>query len=393
MTATSTSSDLFYDPYERSTALDPHPLLARMREEAPIYHNEELGFYAVTRYDDVERVLVAREQFISSRGATLNVLLADMQLPPGTLVMDDPPIHTIYRGLMSRMFTARRVSGLEDSIRAYCAELLDPLVGTGGFDLVRNLGAPVPFKVISLLVGIPEDDKEFVRGRLESFHTDEITVDEILGGSVFGDFIDWRVEHPSDDIMTTLMNVDFTDETGTERRLTREELLANINNVTLAGLDTTKRLIGWAGKILAEHPEQRRALVEDPSLIPNAVDELLRYEPPMLQLCRYVASDAEFHGVTVPEGSPLLAITTAANRDPAHFEAPNHFDVRRTGAHHFSLGFGTHYCLGQALARLEARVMLEELLARFPEWDIDEEGAVFTHDDLRGWASLPIVTP
>ena len=216
---------------------------------------------------------------------------------------------------------------------------------------------------------------------------------EVFDGEIFAEYIDWRIDNPSDDVMTQLLFAEFEDETGTRRRLTREELLAYVNIVAAAGNDTTRRLITWTGKVLAEHPDQRQLLVDDPALVPNAIEEVLRYEPPPLQNCRYVARDVEWYGRTVPAGSALAMLVPSANRDERRFDDPDRFDVTRKPGTIFTFGFGAHYCLGQALARLQGRIALEEVLARFPEWDVDWDNAKFVFDgDLRGWDSLPVLT-
>ena len=173
MTATATSSDLVYDPYDRETIVNPHPLFRRLREEAPLYYNEQYDFYAVSRYDDTQSVLLDRETFISRKGVTLDLFLADIEIPPGTLIFEDPPTHGIHRSLLSRMFTPRRVSSLEPDIRNLCANLLDPLVGAGGFDFVTDLGSQVPMRVIGMLLGIPESDQESVRDHFFNSRNDE----------------------------------------------------------------------------------------------------------------------------------------------------------------------------------------------------------------------------
>jgi cytochrome P450 len=307
--------------------------------------------------------------------------------------MEDPPAHTVHRKLLSRMFTPRRIAELEDRTRAYCVKLLDPLVGSKGFDFIHDVSKHVPTRVISMLVGIPEPDEDRVRDRFED--RENLDMDEVLSGSDFAEYVDWRVDNPSDDIMTQLLNAEFEDEHGVTRRLTRQELLAYVNIVSLAGNETTRLLLGWMGMLLSDHPDQRRILVDDPTLVANAVEESLRYQPVTLHVARYVARDVEYYGQTVPEGSIMTFVVAAANRDEEHFENPERFDVTRDSAHHFTLGFGTHYCLGQALARLEARVVIEEVLKRFPDFEVDYSSAVLRDGDveLRGWETLPVVIP
>ena len=277
---------LQYDPYDVAINADPYPVFRRLREEAPLYYNEQYDFFAVSRYEDVERGLVDRDTYISGRGAILELIRADIEMPPGVVIFEDPPVHTVHRSLLSRVFTPKKMNALEPKIRELCAASLDPLVGTGRFDFVADLGAQMPMRVIGLLLGIPEQDQDKVRKHVDaSLRTEagkpmEYSQHDFLTGSIFGDYIDWRAENPSDDLMTEMLLAEFEDETGTMRRLTREEILTYVTVVAGAGNETTTRLIGWSGKVLAEHPDQRRELVDDPSLIPNAIEELLRFEPP-----------------------------------------------------------------------------------------------------------------
>jgi cytochrome P450 len=394
------TGDLSYDPYDVEIDADPYPTFARLREEAPLYYNEQFDFYALSRYEDVERGLVDRDTYISGRGGILEIIKAGIQMPPGILIFEDPPTHTIHRGLLSRVFTPRQVNGLEPKIREFCARSLDPLVGEPGFDFVADLGAQMPMRVIGMLLGIPEDDQEAVRdkgnARLRTKPGQPQQVKEnFVDGEMFAEYIDWRAEHPSDDIMTQLMNAEFEDETGTRRTLRREEILTYITVVAGAGNETTTRLIGWAGKVLAEHPDQRAELVADPSLIPNAIEELLRFEPPAPHVGRYVAQPVECHGTTVPEGSAMLLLVGAANRDDRRYPNADRFDIHREIGQHLTFGYGAHYCLGAALARLEGRIALEEVLKRFPEWDVDwsQSPRLAPTSTVRGWESMPVLVP
>ncbi len=393
-TVTTTSADLRYNPYDSETILNPHPLFRRMREEAPLYFSEEFDFYAISRFNDIESTLLNRDVFISRKGVTLDMLKSGMEIPKGTVIFEDPPTHNIHRALLSRMFTPKGVASLEDRIRQLCASLLDPLVGAGGFDFVGDLGMLVPIKVIGMLVGIPESDQESVRDHFYGQRSSDPAGSNSLSGDIFAEYIEWRADHPSDDIMTQLLYAEFEDETGVTRRLTREELLAYINIVAAAGNETTRLLIGWTGVLLAQNPDQRRLLVEDPTLTRNAIEEILRCEPNTLQNCRFVARDIEICGQIVPEGSILATLTPSGNRDDGHFEDPDRFDVTRKIDRHLTFGFGSHYCLGQALARLEGRVVLEEVLKRFPQWDVDLDRSTFMYyADMRGYESLPVTIP
>ena len=393
-------SDLSYDPYDVDIDLDPYPTWKRMRDEAPLYYNEQYDFYAVSRYEDCEKGLADARRYISGRGGILEIIKSGIELPPGTLIFEDPPVHTIHRSLLSRVFTPRRVSALEPKMREFCAQSLDPLVDSGSFDFITNLGAQMPVKVISMLFGIPDEDHDSVRQhtdarlRTEPGQPMEITEAPSFGSEMFEEYIDWRIDHPSDDLMTELLHTEFEDETGTTRTLTRDEALLYTTVVAGAGSETTTRLIGWAGKLLAEHPDQRREIVEDRSLINNAIEELLRYEAPGPQIGRYMPEDVELYGETVTAGSTMMFIIGGGNRDERHFEDPDRFDIHRTIDKHLTFGYGIHFCLGASLARLEGRVALDEVLKRFPEWEIDWDGAKFARTStMRGYESLPAIVP
>ncbi|POX80800.1 cytochrome P450 [Mycobacterium kansasii] len=398
MTVTA-ASDVYFDPYDVELNADPYPMFRRLRDEAPLYYNAQHDFYALSRFADVERAIVDYQTFSSARGAILEIIKANIDIPPGVLVFEDPPIHDVHRKLLSRMFTPRKINDLEPKIREFCSRSLDPLVGTGRFDFVADLGAQMPMRVIGMLLGVPEEDQEAARDfanaqlRTEAGKPMKASTDGMVSGDFFARYIDWRAEHPANDIMTELLNVEFEDETGTVRRLRRDELLIYVSVVSGAGNETTTRLIGWAGKVLAEHPDQRRALVDDPSLIPQAVEELLRYEPPAPHVARYVTRDVEYYGRQVPKGSVMMMLIGAANRDHRQFPPDGDvFDIRREPRQHLTFSVGTHYCLGSALARLEGRIALEEILKRFPEWDVDlSQAKLSPTSTVRGWETMPAV--
>ena len=397
--AVSSPSDVYYDPYDVAIDADPYPTFRRLREEAPLYVNEPHDFFAVSRFEDVERGLKDPATFVSGRGGILELIKAGIEMPPGILIFEDPPTHTIHRRLLSRMFTPKRVADLEPKIREFCADSLDPFVGTGGFDFIADLGAQMPMRTIGMLLGIPEDDQVAIRDHVDrSLATkagEPMKVSEgFVTGEMFEEYIDWRLDNPSDDIMTELLHAEFEDETGTIRRLTKAEVMTYITVVAGAGNETTTRLIGWAGKVLADHPDQRRELVADRSLIPDAIEELLRYEPPAPHVGRYVARDVELHGQTVPAGSAMLFLIGSANRDDRRFPDGDRFDIHRQDGPHITFGYGIHFCLGAALARLEGRVALDEVLSRFPEWEVESERAVLAPTStVRGWETLPVNIP
>ncbi len=338
------------------------------------------------------------ETFISGRGAILEFIQAKVEFPSGVFIFEDPPLHNIHRGLLSKIFTPKKMDALEPMIREFCARTLDPLVGTGSFNFVDDLGAQMPMRVIGMLLGIPEESLSAVRQRSDdNLRTEagkplEFSENNFVGEN-FEEYVDWRAKNPSDDIMTELLNAEFTDETGTRRRLTRDEILIFVNVLAGAGNETTNRLIGWTGKVLADHPDQRAQLVKDRSLIPNAIEELLRYETPGPHIGRYVARDAEFYGQTVPEGSAILFIASSANRDDRRFIDGDRFDIHRQKRPNVAFGYGIHTCIGAALTRVEGRVALDEVLNRFPEWEIDMDNARLSPTStVRGWETLPAFT-
>ena len=389
---------VYYDPYDVDINADPYPTYTRLREEAPIYHNERYDFWALTRHEDVQKALVNWQVFSSSRGDLLDILRAKIELPKGVVMWEDPPLHTTHRGILSRVFTPKRMAQLEDQVRAYCIRCLDPLVGTAGFDIITELASMLPMRVIGMLLGIPEQDQIAVRNRTDrDLRTRPgqpmvIVEEEVVTGEQFADYIDWRAEHPSDDLMTILLNAEFEDETGETRSLTRQEVLTYTSVLAGAGNETTGRLIGWLAKVLAEHPDQRRLVVEDRSLLPNVIEETLRFEPTGHANARYVTEDIEYYGTTMPAGSAVLLIMASANRDPRRFDEPDRYDILRKDVQHLTFGYGLHFCLGTHLARLEGRVALDELLNRWTEWDVDYSGIkLASTSTVRGWERLPII--
>ncbi|MGB9225941.1 cytochrome P450 [Mycobacterium sp.] len=388
-------SDVYYDPFDPEIDVDPYPVYRRLREEAPLYYNERHDFYAVSRADDVDRILLDNATFISGRGGILDFIRAGLQMPPALFIYTDPPVHTRYRKVLHGVFTPRRIAELEPKIRAFCAGSLDAVIGSGRFDFMADLGTQVPMRTIGMLLGIPESEQDSHRQdtdrALRAEPGEQLTPsDGFADGSAFAEYIDWRADHPSDDLMTDLLNAELEEEGGTSRRLTREEVLTYTSLLAAAGAETTGHLISWSGKVLADHPDQRRQLVENASLIPKAIEEILRFESAAQQFARYVNKDAQFYGQTVPEGSVMLFLLGSANHDDRRFPDGDRFDIHRDNTKHVSFGIGAHYCLGAALARLEGRIALEEILKRFPEWEIDTANArMAASPALRGWDALP----
>jgi cytochrome P450 len=396
MTATE-RNEVYFDPFDWDIRCDPYPVYQRLRDDAPLYYNEVHDFYVVSRFEDVERAVVERETFISGYGSTIDAVQAKAVVPPGLFIAEDAPANQRHRAMISAFFTPRNVASLEPKTRQFCREVLDELDGVEQFDFVADLAAEVPMRVIGALLGIPDSDHDSLRQRFDS--TMQAAYDSEsepfaaldAGAAVFGEYVDWKEKNPTDDLMTDLMTREFEDREGVRRKIPRDQLNILLLLIASGGSDTTNRLMGWMGKILSDHPDQRRAVIEDRSLAGGAVEESLRYESPNYHVARYVAKDTEFHGQPLPEGSALVAIPGAANHDERVFPDPDTFDVRRTFSHHLSFGYGQHFCIGAALARLEARILLEELLDRIPEWHVDDEHARLTPGFItRGWETLPV---
>jgi cytochrome P450 len=394
---TVTSESIYYDPYDFGIDTDPYPVWKRMRDGAPLYYNEKYDFFALSRFEDVEKGLIDWETYRSGRGSVLEIIKANIEIPPGSILFEDPPLHDVHRGILSRVFTPRRMNAIEPKVREFCAQTLDPLVGSGRFDFIRDLGVYMPTRTIGYLLGIPEEDQEAIRERLdEGLRLAEgeaaPSAQADFTGDMFAEYIDWRAEHPSDDLMTELLNAEVEEHTGATRRLTRQEILGYVSLLAGAGNETTTRLIGWTGKLLAEHPDQRHEIAENRSLVPQAIEEILRFEAPSPVQARYVARDVEHHGQQVPEGSVMLLLNGSANRDGRRWAEADHFDVHRESKQHLAFGYGIHFCLGAALARLEGRVALDEVLQRFPDWEVDRGNAVQARTStVRGWEQLPVI--
>jgi cytochrome P450 len=396
--STSEASAVYFDPYNPEITANPYPVYRRMREEAPLYYNEQYDFFAVSRFTDVEKGLQDHETYSSVRGNILELIKANIEYPSGVLIFEDPPIHTTHRGLLARLFTPKRMNGLDTKIREFCAQALDPFVGSDGFDFVGNLGAQMPIRVIGMLLGIPEGDLAAVRERGDTIMRTEsgkpMEADaSTMTGEAFEEYIDWRIKNPSNDVMTELLNTEFQDQHGVTRKLTRDEILVFIQVLSVAGNETTNRLIGWTGKMLGDSPDQRRLLLQDPSLIPVAIEEVLRLQPAGPHIGRHVTRDVEFYGKTVPAGSTMMFMAGAANRDDRRFADGDSFNVLRESKPHLTFGYGVHACIGRVLARLEGCIALEEVLKRFPDWEVDEANCVMSStSSVRGWDAVPVFT-
>jgi cytochrome P450 len=401
-------TDLYFDPYDYAIDADPYPIWKRLRDEAPLYRNEELGFYALSRYDDVLQGLLDTDTYLSGHGIVLEMITDEPYDNVPMMIMKDPPEHTSLRKLVSRAFTPRRIADLEVKIAKICNDFLDTVEGQDEFDYVEAFAGLLPPTVILALVGYPEghaaqfrelansslhvDEGSTAQGGVEKLNTLVSETGEIDNEAfaVLPELMEQRRKDPLDDLITGLVHAEL-DEDGELRTLTLEEIVGFVQLLSLAGTETVARLLGFAAVTLAQYPDQRQLLVDNPSLIPNAVEELLRFEAPSPIQSRWVARDVELHGVTVPRGSKMSLLNGSGDRDERHFENPDTFDVRRNIDRHLAFGYGTHFCIGAALARLEGKVALQETLRRFPTWDVDESRLERVHTStVRGYTSVPM---
>ena len=401
-----TTTDLYYDPYDFSIDADPYPIWKRLRDEAPVYHNEQLGFYALSRYDDVLAGLLDSETYVSSHGITLEMIYPEpLNIP--MMIMMDPPLHTRLRKLVNRAFTPRAMDRLTDRIVKICADLLDPLAGEPGFDFITQFAGLIPPTVILALVGFPEGYAAEFRQEVDSsmaiadgadpaemqkkmLVTDGGEIDSAVF-SMLPDLMAKRRAEPEDDLISALVHSEIDDDDGQGRTLTDDEIVGFVQLISIAGSETVVRLLGFAAVELARHPDQLALLAADPSLIGGAVEETLRYEAPSPIQGRWVARDVEVHGTVIPRGSKMALLNASADRDERHFPDPDTFEVRRDIDRHLAFGYGTHFCIGAALARLEGRIALEETIKRMPAWGVDEAGLERIHTStVRGYTNVPV---
>jgi cytochrome P450 len=398
MTQIAPEAPLAWDPISKEYKDDAHAVWRRLRDEAPVYYNPAHDFYALSRFVDVDVAHRDPKTFSSAHGTVLELMGPD--IIGSMMIFTDPPDHTRLRRLVSKAFTPRRMAELETDIRTLCGELLDAQVGSGTFDYVQDFGARLPATVIAALLGVEQGHREEMRELIDgSFHLDpekgmvnEVSA-EFMGKlhAYISAQLQERQRAPRDDMFTDLLQGEILDDDGEKRQLTFEESTMFALLLASAGTETVARLIGWAGLVLADNPGQRAELAGDAALIPNAVEELLRYEAPSPVQGRWTTREVEFHGQVIPVDSKVLLITGSAGRDERTFPDADRFDIHRKMDHHVSFGYGIHFCLGAALARLEGRIALEETLLRFPEWSVDLEHAVPLHTStVRGYTKLPI---
>ena len=394
-------TSLLYDPSSYALHEDPFPVYRRMQADAPLYRNADIGFWALTRFDDVLAGLSDPGRFSSAQG-TLIEQIQSAQPAPAMMIFTDPPRHDELRKLVSRAFTPRRVAELERDVRAMCEAWLDPLVDAGGGEIVRDLAGKLPMAVIAALLGAPAEDNARLKHLSDRLlHREDGSVakpeDAAAAGAelwaYFSELAAARRAEPSDDMLTALVEAEVVAADGARRRLTEDEIVMFCLLLGVAGNETTAKMIATGTVVLADFPDERARLVDDPTLWPGAVEELLRFDPPSHYQGRVTTQSVQWYGETIPRGSVVLFVNGAANRDPRAFTDPDRFVADRRIERHLAFGHGVHYCLGAHLARLETRIALDALVRRFPHYEIDRAGVERFHSsNIRGLSRVPFAT-
>ncbi|HEY5077536.1 MAG TPA: cytochrome P450 [Acidimicrobiia bacterium] len=380
-----------FNPFSYEFHDDPFPVYRQLRDEAPAYHDDDLGFWALSRYDDVVRALHDTDTFCSRFGITLEEGSA---LP--MLLTTDPPDHTALRRLVSRAFTPRRVADLESAIRTLSTGYLDRL-RNGAADLIVDYAAPLPMDVISKLLGVPDGDQEELRGWSDALlHRAEGDMEVTPAGidaayrlyKYFSAFVSERRHVPGDDDLAGALLAAESDG----EQLTDDQVVGFLFLLIIAGNETTTKLLGNCPLALQRFPSERAKVIADPARIPDAVEEILRYEGSTQVMARTLTRDVDLYGRKMPRGAKVLLLLGSGNRDERVWDRPDVYDIdRRWPTHHLAFGHGIHVCLGAALARLEMRVGLEEFLRRHPGYEIDEGALERVHSgNVRGYSRMPI---
>lgn len=393
------TAQIRYDPFDVDIHHDPYPTYRLLRDEAPVYRAADSGTWVLSRHHDVIGALLDHHSYSSVNGV--------FPAPPGSRVMEsflpmmimmDPPRHDQLRALVSKAFTPRRIGAMHDAIE----DLADGLVqhfepGSGAADFIADFAGIIPAWVIADLLGVPRQDREQFRqwsNTLVQANPTRGTDKRGLAAAsaiyaYFADFLGERRREPREDLMSALVAAEVDGQ-----RLTDDELLGFCLLLLIAGHETTTNLLGNAAVVLAEHPRSRHRLVGDPASIAPAIEELLRYDSPVQGLSRILTHDVTLHGTTMAAGESVLLLFGSANRDERVFSDPDLFDIDRKPEHQVAFGRGVHFCLGAALARLEARIALRAFLARVPDWEVDAGAATRLHSGpIRGFVSLPITWP
>jgi cytochrome P450 len=401
MTGRTTDMDpVAFDPFSATFYDDPYDTYRKLRNEAPVYHNDTYGFYALSRYEDVCSASKDWATFTSTHGVDLSTLTTRLHDPIETLIMLDPPKHDRLRALVSRVFTPRAVVGLESMVRDVIVEQLDTIEDPSSFDAIVDFAGPFPVEVISRMLGVPESDRQQIRHWLDVALTREpgqvdpsdegLTAFIEMGAYMYG-LAQAKRADPAHDMISNLIECVVADDDGIEHRLDDMEIAGFAALIGGAGAETVTKLVGNAFVLFARHPEQYRKVIDDPARIPGAVEEVLRILPPSQYQGRFSVVDSEWHGEVIPAGHPVLLLTGAALRDERSIERPDEFDIERPPSLALGFGYGIHSCLGAALARLESRIAIEEMARRWPAYAVDEDNAVRVQmSNVAGYARLPV---
>jgi cytochrome P450 len=389
------------NPFSYEFHEDPYPTYRWLRDHAPLYRNDALDFFALSRHQDVLDASLDWQTYSSAEGTTLERMDPRLFETRPMIIFLDPPRHDRLRKLVSRAFTPRRVAELEPFIRATVSRLLDDVVRAGGGDFVRDVSMPLPMELIFTLLGIPDGDRRELRRWMDvSLERDDHTpVIPERAMIAMAQMMQYWIEFvaavrvaPKDDLIGALLHAEVEDDDGRPTRLTDGEIIGFLNLIGAAGNETVTKLLANAVVLFARHPEEYRKVRESPAIVPDAVEEVLRFTSPSQYQGRVTTRDVEWHGRAVPKGARILLLTGSANRDERAFPDPDRFDVERRPEHHLGLGHGVHFCLGASLARLESRVAIEELAARFPRYAVDEDRCVRVHmSNVHGYEHVPFV--
>jgi cytochrome P450 len=389
------ASGTLYDPYDPVTLADPYPAYRRLRDEAPVYHQEQRNFWVLSRFADVFAAVSDSATFSSAQGLTFEPdEILKLGLAP-TLVMMDRPEHTAYRRLISRGFTPRQVATLEPAVRAFVRGRVRAMAEEGESDLIASLASPLPTLVVATYLGVPEAD----RGRFDAWSAAIVSANargSALDGAAeavaelytyFGWLIERRRSDPGDDMLSELVGAEVNGEP-----LDVMRILGYCFVMIAGGNDTVTGLLGGAGVVLTERPDQRSLLLATPGRIPGAVEELLRLTSPVQGLCRTTTRPVTIGGTSIPSGQKVHLLYGSANRDPREWGADaDELDIGRRIPRMLAFGGGPHHCIGAAAARLQCRVALEELLATLPDFAVDaERGQLAPGPFIRRYESLPL---
>jgi len=391
-----------FDPFSAEFFEDPTEVYGRLREEAPVYFNEKYGFYALSRYADVLAAHRDWHAFSSEHGVDLASLSKDHAFIKslGMMIMMDPPEHNRFRNLVGRVFSPRAVTELEPMIREVISGLLNELSTRDSFDVVADFSGPFPVEVISRMLGVPEGERQQIRHWLDlMLHREPGEMDPTPDGQVatlelvgyFHDLSREKRTHPGDDMLTRLTQVTVDRGDGVETMLSDNEIAGFAGLLGGAGAETVTKLIGNAVVLFNDHPDQWRTIQADAGRIPEAVEEVLRILPPSQYQGRFSVEERELESGTIPAGFPVLLLTGAATRDPRAFESPDEFNIDRPRSLGIAFGQGVHICLGASLARMESRIALEELAARWDRLEVDKAGLKrVTMSNVAGYSNVPV---